>query len=178
MGKTMMKTRWSPDRFIFIHVTNGKPYSWEGGHNIETGPRALSQYQDLFSRYDNSHYKDKTVSRPSYNGIPYTDKMTSRWLSASLHAVTLLITHWSYCSLALSHRSDRVYRQTSNIRRTLSSGKYNCSSLRCSWSIACRRCSNYIFTLDLTPGFNLLHKDNCKTRRETFKFCDLVCLIL
>ena len=23
-----------------------------------------------------------------------------------------------------------------------------------------------------------LHKDNCKMRRETFKFCDLVCLIL
>ena len=45
-----------------------------------------------------------------------------------------------------------------------------CWSLRCSWSIACRRCSNYIFILNLTPGFNKLHKDNCKTRRETFKF--------
>ena len=40
--------------------------------------------------------------------------------------------------------------------------------LRCSWSIACRRCSNYIFILDLTPGFNGLHKDNCETRWETF----------
>ena len=28
--------------------------------------------------------------------------------------------------------------------------------------IACRRCSNYIFILDLTPGFNILHKDNYK----------------
>ena len=27
-------------------------------------------------------------------------------------------------------------------------------SLRCSWSIACRGCSNYIFILDFTPGFN------------------------
>ena len=40
--------------------------------------------------------------------------------------------------------------------------------------IACRRCSNYTLFLDLTPGFNGLGKDNCKTRRETFKFWDLV----
>ena len=32
--------------------------------------------------------------------------------------------------------------------------------------------------LDLTPGFNGLGKDNCKTRRETFKFWDLVRFIL
>ena len=43
---------------------------------------------------------------------------------------------------------------------------------------ACRRCSNYVFILDLTPGFIGLGKDNCKTRRETFKFGDLVRLIL
>ena len=36
--------------------------------------------------------------------------------------------------------------------------------------------SNYIFVL--TPDFNRLHRDNCKTRQETFKFCDLVQLIL
>ena len=34
-----------------------------------------------------------------------------------------------------------------------------CRSLRCSWSIACRRCSNYIFILNLTPDF----KDWSKT---------------
>ena len=33
---------------------------------------------------------------------------------------------------------------------------------------ACRRCSNYIFIFYLTPGFNGLGKDNCKTRQETF----------
>ena len=46
----------------------------------------------------------------------------------------------------------------------------------CSWSIACRRCSNYIFIRDWTPGFSGLDKDSRKTRRETFKFwywCDL-----
>ena len=42
--------------------------------------------------------------------------------------------------------------------------------LRCSWSIACRRYSNYIFILDLAPGSNRLGKYNCKTRRELFIF--------
>ena len=56
--------------------------------------------------------------------------------------------------------------------------QWNYWSLRCSWSIACRHCSNYIFILDLTPGFNILHKDNCKMRRETFKFGYLVCFII
>ena len=35
---------------------------------------------------------------------------------------------------------------------------------------ACRRCSNYIFILNLTHGFNGLGKNNCKTRRESSKF--------
>ena len=45
-------------------------------------------------------------------------------------------------------------------------------------SIACRRCSNYIFILDLTPGFNGMGKNSCKTRRETSRFWDLVRFIL
>ena len=69
-----------------------------------------------------------------------------------------------------------TYHETSNISRILAGKK--CSSLRCSWSIACRCCSNYICNHDLTSGFDGLGKDNCKTRRETFKFLDLVRLIL
>ena len=49
--------------------------------------------------------------------------------------------------------------------------------LRCSWNIACQRCSNYIFILNLTPGLNGLGKDNYKMRQEAFKFWDLVCHI-
>ena len=64
-----------------------------------------------------------------------------------------------------------------NISRTLLCRQCNCWSLRCSWSFACRRCSNYNFILDWSPGFNGLGKGNCKTRRETFKFWDLVGLI-
>ena len=36
----------------------------------------------------------------------------------------------------------------------------NCWSNRCSWSIAWRRWSNYIFLFDLPPGFMGLGKDN------------------
>ena len=69
------------------------------------------------------------------------------------------------------------YCKTSNIHHTFSK-QWIYWSLRCSWSIACRCCSNYIFILNLTPGFNWLGKDNYKTRWEIFKFWDLVCLIL
>ena len=58
------------------------------------------------------------------------------------------------------------------------SRQLNCWSLRCSWCIACRRCSNCIFVLNLTPGFNGLDKYNYKMRREAFKFWDLVRVIL
>ena len=58
------------------------------------------------------------------------------------------------------------------------SRQYQCRSLRCSWSIACRRCSNYIFILDLTSGFKRFGKDSCKTVWESFKCWDLVPLIL
>ena len=58
------------------------------------------------------------------------------------------------------------------------SRQLNCWSLSCSWSMACRRCSNYIFILNLTSGFNGLGKDNYQMRREAFKFWDLVRLIL
>ena len=70
------------------------------------------------------------------------------------------------------------YRQVSNIRHTLVGNKIVDHSDVVGASIACRRCSNYIFILDLTPGFIGLDKDNCKMRRETFKFGDLVHLIL
>ena len=39
-------------------------------------------------------------------------------------------------------------------------------------------CQNVIFILNLTPGFNGLAKGNCKTRWQSLKFPDLVCLIL
>ena len=50
-----------------------------------------------------------------------------------------------------------------------------CSTLPIS---ACRRCSIYIFILDLTSGFKGFGNDSRKTSREFFKCWDLVRLIL
>ena len=50
----------------------------------------------------------------------------------------------------------------------------NCRSIRCSWCIACRRCSNYIFILDSTSGFKVFGKGSHETVRGSFKCWDLV----
>ena len=79
--------------------------------------------------------------------------------------------HWWFCwwspEKPEAHRAGNQYHV-----------QLNCWSLRCSWSIACRRCSNYIFILNLTPGFNGSCKDNYKMQREAVKFWDSACLIL
>ena len=69
------------------------------------------------------------------------------------------------------------YCKVSNISRTLVGNKL-VESLRCSWSIACRHCSNYIFMIDLTPGCKWLGKDNGNMRQESFQLWDYVRLIL
>ena len=49
------------------------------------------------------------------------------------------------------------------------SRQWNCWSLRCCcWSIACRRCSNYIFILDLTLGFNRLSNETSNEKRNIY----------
>ena len=62
--------------------------------------------------------------------------------------------------------NNTAYHQISNISHTFVDNQ-----------ITCRRCSNYIFIVSLIHSFDKLGKDNCKTTRETFKFCDLVQLI-
>ena len=70
-----------------------------------------------------------------------------------------------------------IYRQVSNIRRTLVGNKIVDNSDVVGASPV-GACSNYIFIIDLTLGFSGLGTDNCKTRRESFKFWHLVRLIL
>ena len=69
------------------------------------------------------------------------------------------------------HAQD-TYRQVSNIGRGLIGNQI------VDHSDVVGASPNYIFILHLTLGFNILRKDNCKPRRETFKFWDLVRLIL
>ena len=59
-------------------------------------------------------------------------------------------------------------RQCYIVMLSLISWAQNCWSLRYSWSIASLRCSNYIFTFNLTHGFNGLGKDNGKMRPTTY----------
>ena len=119
--------------------------------------------------------------------IAYLNKSRS-WV-CSVHNMTIFINNVAkiyYHSNVLLPREhvaqlplpwlSTYYHQISNIRHLRV--QLNCWPLRCSWSIVCRRCSNYIFILDLTPGFNALGKDNCKTRQETFEFGDLVRLVI
>ena len=61
------------------------------------------------------------------------------------------ITNIKINTIMRKYYNSTGFQQTSNINRTLVG--------RCSWSIVCRRCSNYIFILDWTPGFNGLDKD-------------------
>ena len=78
-----------------------------------------------------------------------------------------------FCSLVPIPRWDHeqcLYVPSNLWYRSRLSTQRICWSLRCSYSIACRRCSNYIFILDLTPGFNGSDKDNCETRRDSFEF--------
>ena len=54
-----------------------------------------------------------------------------------------------------------AYCETSDISHLWT--QLNCKSFRCSWSIVCWSYSNYILILYLTPGFNGLWRDNCRT---------------
>ena len=67
-----------------------------------------------------------------------------------------------------------TYRKTSNISRILVGN----TIVDNSDVVGASRCSNYIFILNLTHGFNGLSKDKFKRIQETFKFWDLVRLIL
>ena len=69
-------------------------------------------------------------------------------------------------------RPNNEYRQTSNIRRALVGNKIVDHSDVVGASPV--GCSRYIFILD----FNGLGKDNYNSRRETFKFYDLMRLTL
>ena len=83
---------------------------------------------------------------------------------------------WGQCFYVISSVTIRL---PSNLwYKTCLNWQWNCWSLRCSWSIACRRCSNYTFILNLTHGFNIMNKGNCNTRRHAFKFWDLMRRIL
>ena len=62
-----------------------------------------------------------------------------------------------------------MYRQTSNISDILAANKIGDHSDAVGASPV-STCSNHIFILDLTTGFNGLGKNNCKMREGTLSF--------
>ena len=72
-------------------------------------------------------------------------------------------------------RNQFTYRHTSNIRRTFLGNQIVDHSDVVGASPAGVAPTTFSFA---THGFNGLDKNNCKMRREPFKFCDLVPLIL
>ena len=80
----------------------------------------------------------KPLSEPSINTL---HKCIYIYTPSSLDLLQGALTHGDY-------------RQVSNIRPF--SRQLNCWSLRCSWSIACRCCSNYVSILHPTLGFNII----------------------
>ena len=77
-------------------------------------------------------------------------------------AITYFACHFNVCYM---------YRKTSNTRRSLVGNKR-------ADHLDVIGASPVGAVLDLTPGFNGLDSNNCKTRRSTFQFWDLVRLIL
>ena len=71
-----------------------------------------------------------------------------------------------------------TYCQVSNISHTLEGNKIVDHSDVVGATPVGAAPTNYIFILDLIPGFNGLAKGNCMMRRESFKFWFWVQLIL
>ena len=82
---------------------------------------------------------------------------------------------------ASGHLQNRTYRQTPNINRTLVGNRIVDQSdvVGASPVGAAPTTSSFnkSVILDLTPGFNILHKEKCMTRRGKFKFSDSVSYI-
>ena len=129
--------------------------------------------------------------------MDYTNYSHSSWVGTRVSAVSIFLRKWQcvlilHCTeIYISHQMDvtvmpNYCRQISNIWCTLLGNDIidhddvvgAMRTTKISWSITCPHCSNYISIPDFTHGFNGLDKDNCKTRWDTFKCWDLLCLIL
>ena len=80
-------------------------------------------------------------------------------------------THGCISQFDCEINADNIYILSSLWYKRHLCRQWNWWSLGCRWSIACRRCSTYIF-------IHGLGKDNCKMKRKTFSFGDLVPLTL
>ena len=118
-----------------------------------------------------TYYSDVPTDKHSSVSVRQTIPWQRKYPPEIILPINLMAVTW----LGL-----RYHKIPSNFeyKTHLNNKQQNRWSLRCSWSIACRLYSSYIFILNLELGFIGMDKDNHKTRCEAFKFCDLVRLIL
>ena len=130
------------------------------------------------------------------SGVPARKRIT--WvLSAVTLTFDLDILHGNhfvngnhFLKMSWWYNDSNIVKNVSQIDRSIDrrvDGRTDRSLLRAAWSElkydmiisvdwmqrslkACRRFSNYIFSFVLTPVFNRLGRDNCKTRPETSKY--------
>ena len=125
--------------------------------------------------FDESHY----LNRPDLLSIgPSGTNMCAIWfkIKKSFFENILFKISSVKTPFILFRLQCLIYRKISTIRRTFVGNQIVDHSDVV--GAACRRCSNYIFILNLTHAFNRLDKDNSKARWETFKFWDSMRLIL
>ena len=117
--------------------------------------RGLTVYHTAES--ENNFYNNYSfVLLPYITSAIYVNKIDKISRSCELSNYTILVGGKILHKIATNF----YYSQTSNIRFSLIGNKI------IDHFFAYRRCSNYIFIIDLTPGFNGLGKDDCKTRRR------------
>ena len=104
----------------------------------------------------------------------------------------VLPVYWTIpgCSILcwfLILNKSKWYCHTPNISHTLVGNKFVDHSVLVGWSpvgaapttaLLPRKAVKFNHSLNITPGFNGLGKDNCRTRWETMKYLDLAWLIL
>ena len=124
----------------------------------------------IFSQIDTKETFDKIL--PNHYFLSNQQNFSKKTKNKIKNNAWVTVGQVVYFIISRNHN----YRQVSNIRRTWVGNEI--IDHWYSWSIACRRCSNYIFILHWPLGFNILCEDNGKPSRETFKFWDLVRLVL
>ena len=134
----------------------------------------------LWTFWNDDARRNRSCMKPDGRALFSYCKIRQIAISESVLWILFCLGHW-WASVTYSVKRCRTFYVPSAlyISRTLADNEIvDHSDVVGASPTLYRRCSNYIFILDLTPGINRLGKDNCKTRRETLKFSDLARLIL
>ena len=164
-------TSWlmmAPSHYIYQCWLFISAILWHSPENNFTGSALATILKDEFENYSLLTYHQGADQLKKY---PYESESESNlyWCYKSPKLLSFHILYilwdltWANFTLIGPGKFLWIFRERSTVRSLIYIYMY---------------ISNHIFILYLTSGFNGLGKDNCKTRQESFKFCDLVHLIL